>query len=236
MTLSSTFARVLVNRLLVAGAALGGLGLVVAGFVLGLWDAVQLLLENPLDPGAAYEQANPVVTLIFVVLGYVVWQVGKTYAQFQVTAGSSDGNSGADAETLEEIRDRLSKIESDLEETREGVRKLQRETHTAAFDEAGASGTGSGESGRGADAARTGPSTAAPRNGTTADAARNGTETDRGTDGTASERRSTREETGEFDFSEDRERSGSDANGTLGEEWATTGAESSSDDESDPLA
>ena len=56
--------------------------MVVLGVIAGLGTAVTDLVADPPNPGTAIEQANPVVTLAFAVVGFVVWQLGKTYALF----------------------------------------------------------------------------------------------------------------------------------------------------------
>lgn len=132
----------LLYRGVAVGALLLGLLLVVVGFLAGFGTAVTSLVADPLNPGSAIEQSNPTITVMFAVLGLIVWQLGKTYALF-LTLPRAAGRSAArkvDSERLAEavaanLDERLAAIEADVAETRREVQELKRAEHTARFHE-----------------------------------------------------------------------------------------------------
>ncbi|MXV63799.1 hypothetical protein GS429_17370 [Natronorubrum sp. JWXQ-INN-674] len=132
----------LVYRAVAAGALILGLVLVVVGFLAGFGSAITSLVGDPLNPGSAIERANPSITVLFCVLGVIVWQVGKTYALF-LTVPRAAGRAAArrfdteqvSNEVLAGLDDRLAELESELADTRREIRALERAEHTARFDE-----------------------------------------------------------------------------------------------------
>lgn len=142
MDLSYPIKWTLVNRAVAILALLAGLALVAMGFVAGFGSAVTNLVADPLNPGPAIEQANPTVTLVFCLLGLIVWQFGKTYALFltlprasgRAAARRVDGDRLA-ADVADRLEDRLAAIERDVAETRREVERLKRDSHTASYDE-----------------------------------------------------------------------------------------------------
>ncbi len=125
-----------------AVAFLLGTGLAIVGFVVGFGGSLSTLLADPSNPGRALEAVDPVLTLAFVALGVLVWQVGKSYALF-LTVPRAAGRAAAEevdtqrmrSELLEVLDDRLAEFESDLEQTRRSVEELERSDHATAFDE-----------------------------------------------------------------------------------------------------
>jgi len=125
------------------GRSIGlGLALVAAGLVVGFGSTLTELLADPLNPGTAIEQANPTVTLLFAVLGIIVWQLGKTYALFVTlprAAGRAAGRQLDATQLASEVHnsldDRLASLEVELEETRRAVRDLEDDAEIATFDE-----------------------------------------------------------------------------------------------------
>lgn len=115
-------------RLIALGSFLVGVGIIAAGVVAGVGDAVIVLLENPLDPGTAAEEANPAATAVLFVIGFVVWQVGATVGLYYTFARAT-GQSAAEefdtvrlkSEVLEGLDERLQELEDDVAATRAAV-------------------------------------------------------------------------------------------------------------------
>ncbi|MCU4926854.1 hypothetical protein OB905_12840 [Halobacteria archaeon AArc-dxtr1] len=142
MELSNAIKWTVINRVVTIGALLAATGIVVLGFVLGFWGSIELLIDDPLDPGPAVEEANPIITLVGLVAGFLVWQVGKTYAFFRTLPRASGRRAAAEFDhervksgVLDGLDDRLTQIEEDLAETKRSVHELKRAEHAAAFDE-----------------------------------------------------------------------------------------------------
>ncbi len=140
----------LIHRGVSLVALLIGLALAGAGVVLGLGDVLDQLADDPASPGDALQAGNPIITVGLVVVGVVVWLVGKSYALY-LTMPSATGKAATDqfdmkqvrSEVLDALDDRLATIEDDLEATRRSVAELKRRDHAAAFDETDSFGVGS---------------------------------------------------------------------------------------------
>ncbi len=129
-------------RMVAVGALVLGLALVAAGLVVGFGGAVTALFTDPLDPGPAIEQANPVITLLFAALGVVVWQLGKTYALFVTlpraagrAAGQQVDANRVASEVRDGLEDRLADLETEIEETRRAVEALEDGDRQLMYDE-----------------------------------------------------------------------------------------------------
>ncbi|MDS0473920.1 hypothetical protein [Natrinema sp. 1APR25-10V2] len=129
-------------RIVAVGALVLGLALVAAGLVVGFGGAITALFTDPLDPGPAIEQANPVITLLFAALGVVVWQLGKTYALFVTlprAAGRAAGRqvdaNRVASEVRDSLEDRLTDLETEIEETRRAVEALEDGDRQLTYDE-----------------------------------------------------------------------------------------------------
>ncbi|WP_050052017.1 hypothetical protein [Halostagnicola sp. A56] len=141
MELSNAAKWTLFNRALTAGAMLLGTGLALLGFVLGFWGSIETLVVDR-NVQLAVENANPIVTLALAGLGFLVWQMGKTYALFWSLPRAS-GRAAAKrfdhgrlkSEVVEALDERLAEMEEDVAETRRSVQELKRSEHAAAFDE-----------------------------------------------------------------------------------------------------
>ena len=96
------------------GAFIVGIGLVGVGVLLGFGDALELLLEDPLNPEPALEEANPIIAGFFTILGLLVWQLGSA-AIFYYTLVTATQRSTEDvidpvrlkSEILDGLEDRL---------------------------------------------------------------------------------------------------------------------------------
>ena len=129
-------------RAFATGALALGLVLVGLGVLAGFGTAVTTLVTDPLNPGPAIEQANPLVTIAFALVGLVVWQVGKTVALF-LTLPRAAGRSAARqidtaklrSEVLKGLDERLAEMQTDVQETRRNVQELKRAEHAQQFDE-----------------------------------------------------------------------------------------------------
>ncbi|WP_254763270.1 hypothetical protein [Natrinema marinum] len=142
MDLRNPFRWAIVYRLVAVGSLVLGLALVALGLVIGFGGAVTVLFTAPLDPGPAIEQANPVITVVFAVLGVVVWQLGKTYALFATlprAAGRAAGRQVDANRVASEVRDsleeRLTDLESEIEATRRAVEALDDGDRRLTYDE-----------------------------------------------------------------------------------------------------
>lgn len=141
MELSNAAKWTLFNRALTAGALVLGTGLALLGFVLGFWGSIETLVVDG-NVQTAVENANPIPTLVLAVLGFIVWQMGKTYALFWSLPRAS-GRAAAKrfdhgrlkSEVVEALDERLAEMEEDVAETRRSVQELKRTEHAAAFDE-----------------------------------------------------------------------------------------------------
>ena len=133
----------LLNRAIAIGAFLAGVVLFALGMVAGFGEAVTLFFSNfPNNVGEATDRANPMVTLVFAIVGILVWQVGKTFALYvtlpRATArrtGKSIDSARLRSELLEGLDARLATMEEDVVETRRSVQELKREVHATSFDE-----------------------------------------------------------------------------------------------------
>lgn len=142
LDLRSPFRWAVLYRAFATGALFFGLLLVIVGVFAGFGSAAISLVTDPLNPGPAIEQANPLITLAVAVVGFVVWQVGKTYALF-ATLPQAAGRSATEqfnsaklrSEVLEGLDERLAEMQTDIEETRRNVQELKRTDHAQQFDE-----------------------------------------------------------------------------------------------------
>ncbi|SDJ83955.1 hypothetical protein [Natronorubrum texcoconense] len=132
----------IIYRALTVGALVAGVAVVAFGFIAGFRTALLLLFADPLNPGPAIEQANPSITLLFCLLGIVVWQFGKAYALFFTLPRASGraaarklGSKGRSRVTLKNLDERLASMEAEIAETRREIQALERGETTAAFDE-----------------------------------------------------------------------------------------------------
>ncbi|SFS69497.1 hypothetical protein [Halostagnicola kamekurae] len=141
MELSNAAKWTLFNRALTAGAMVLGTGLALLGFVLGFWGSIETLVVDR-NVQTAVENANPILTLALAAVGFIVWQIGKTYALFWSLPRAS-GRAAAKrfdhgrlkSEVVEALDERLAEMEEDVAETRRSVQELKRTEHAAAFDE-----------------------------------------------------------------------------------------------------
>ena len=131
-----------IYRALTIGALVGGLALVAFGFLTGFRGALFVLLEDPLNPGPAIEQANPSITLIFSLLGIVVWQFGKAYALFVTLPRASGraasrklGSKGRSRVTLAELDERLAAMEAEIAQARREIRTIEDVDASVDYDE-----------------------------------------------------------------------------------------------------
>lgn len=141
MELSNAAKWTIFNRVLTAGAMLLGTGIALLGFVLGFWGSIETLVVDG-NVQAAVDNANPILTLVLAGLGFLVWQMGKTYALFWSLPRAS-GRAAAKrfdhgrlkSEVVEALDGRLAEMEEDVAETRRSVQELKRTEHAAAFNE-----------------------------------------------------------------------------------------------------
>lgn len=144
MDIGYSFKWALIYRVIAVGALMLGAALVVLGFLAGFGGAVTTLVSDPLTPGSAIERANPAITLLFCVLGVIVWQVGKTYALFltlpraagRAAARRFDSKRVAD-DVAGELDDRLAAMEAELADTRRELEELKRRSgeQVTSYDE-----------------------------------------------------------------------------------------------------
>ncbi|WP_440769425.1 hypothetical protein [Natronorubrum sp. DTA28] len=132
----------IIYRALTIGAFLAGVAVVAFGFLAGFRTALLLLLEDPLNPGPAIEQANPSITLLFCLLGFVVWRFGTAYALFFTLPRASGraaarrlGSKGRSRVTLRKLDERLAGMEAEIAEARREIQALERGETTTQFDE-----------------------------------------------------------------------------------------------------
>ena len=151
---ASAFKRALVYRAIVTGSFLGGLVVIATGVVAGIGGDLWTLVSNPMDAGTVLAEANLVLVGVFVVIGVLVWQVGKAYALFYTLAPAAGAEAATQfdrealrSELLEGLNDHLGQLEEDVLETRRGVQELKRAEHAAAFDESEVSESASLEAG-----------------------------------------------------------------------------------------
>lgn len=142
MDVRKSFKWTILYRAITIGSLVAGLALVAAGFVVGFGGALTELFADPLNPGSSIEQANPTVTLLFVALGVVVWQLGRTYALFVTLPRAAGRAAGRQldathlaSEVHDSLDDRLAALEVEIEETRRAVRELEDDAELATFDE-----------------------------------------------------------------------------------------------------
>ncbi|WP_254767300.1 hypothetical protein [Salinilacihabitans rarus] len=118
-------------RTIATGSFLAGLLSVAAGLVLGL-DGGPLAFVA--DPSAALADADGTVVVAFALLGFVVWQGGKTLALF-LTLPRAAGRAAAEefdvshlkSDLLQGLDERLTAMEEDVRETRRHVAGPRRE-------------------------------------------------------------------------------------------------------------
>ena len=143
MTYTAALRWSLLYRGITTAAFLVALALFGVGLVAGFGGTVTLLLSDfPHNVGDAIAGSNPLITLVFAVIGVLVWQVGKSFALF-VTLPRATGRRAASSfdtvrlrsEDLEALDERLSEIERDVAETRRAVQELKRDGHAMSFDQ-----------------------------------------------------------------------------------------------------
>lgn len=145
------------------GAAVAG-----AGVWIGLYDVLVALLDLASGSGSvsdALASSRPLAGGALVVLGFAIWQVGKTAAFYKTLTQATESEMADrfDTQTLKSellaaLDDQLSDIHADVETTRRQVGRLSREEHAEAFDvegdvagaaasggERGAASSGAGE-------------------------------------------------------------------------------------------
>ncbi|WP_290812340.1 hypothetical protein [Halovivax sp.] len=135
----------------VAGFCLFGLGMVV-----GFGGAVEAFLNDPLDPAGAAAAANATALLAFALVGFLVWQFGKTFALYWTLPRATARRSARSvdekrirSEVLEALDGRLAEMESELEATRRAVERLEDGDRTQSYDETdGRAGTAPPSEGR----------------------------------------------------------------------------------------
>lgn len=215
----------LYHELLGVLSAVVGLGLVIVGVFLGLGESITIVMNRaPADWGDAVAAAQPVTFLAVAVVGVLIWQLGKSITAVKtaekVVAETGDGTAtgeGADAEQLtsevmETVDDRVSDIESAVQENRrhiEAVNETAEAAKAKADSEAGDAGGGSGSA---ADAGASG-SVAADEGSSTEESTESGDDAGSGSAGRRSRRRS-------------------GSSGSGGDDGSTTGQRGASDDTS----
>lgn len=142
-----------VHRAIGTAAFAAGFLLFAVGMVAGFGGAVEAFLNDPFDPRAAAEAADPTALVVMAAVGFVVWQFGKTFALYATlprataerSAGSVDANK-IRSEVLDALDGRLAEMESELEATRRAVEEATDDGHARTYDEADAA-TGSAAAG-----------------------------------------------------------------------------------------
>ena len=132
----------IIYRALTIGSLLAGVGIAVFGFLAGFRTAIVLLVAEPMNPGPAIEQANPSITLLFCLLGVVVWRFGRAYALFFTLPRASGraaarrlGSKGRSRVTLRKLDERLAGMEAEIAEMRREIQALERSETSTQFDE-----------------------------------------------------------------------------------------------------
>lgn len=130
-------------RLLATLSFLLGVGIAIAGVWIGASGFLFELLFG--DAGAVLsgdiESPNsPAVATVGVVLGIIVWQVGKAAALHKTLTEATQTELQSDldheamkSDLLEVLDERLSDMHAEVEQTRRGVNSLQQDEHADAF-------------------------------------------------------------------------------------------------------
>ena len=121
-------------RLLASLSFVIGLGIAVAGLWIGVGNSIESLL---VDLEGGVEQPNsPALAGVGVVVGVLVWQVGKATAFYKTIVGATQSELEDDldheamkSDMLEVIDERLSDMHAEVEQARRGVNRLQQEEH-----------------------------------------------------------------------------------------------------------
>jgi len=153
METTSSLRWALYYRILTLASFLVGVGIAAVGLWVGLYDFVAHvagLSDAYASTDDALAASRPLIGTALVVLGGVIWQVGKT-AAFYKTLTEATESQVADqfdtetvkSEILSVMDDRLSDLHADVEATRRQVDRLGQEEHAEAFgvDEADAAAT-----------------------------------------------------------------------------------------------
>ncbi len=140
MRLTTSLRWALYYRGLALLSFLGGAVVAAAGVWVGLYDVVVALLElasggsgNVSDALAA---SRPLAGGALVVLGFAVWQVGKTAAFYKTLTQATESEMAdrfdtqtVKSEILAALDEQLSDLHADVETTRRQVSRLNREGH-----------------------------------------------------------------------------------------------------------
>lgn len=125
MNVTAALRWTLYYRLIAWVSALVGLGFVYLGYFLSIGGA-------PLDLGMAIQGAKSPMFLGPALLGFLVWQVGKTAAYYKTLTEATDQQLSErfdpeliKSDILSVLDERLSEMHSDLEATRRGVEDLE---------------------------------------------------------------------------------------------------------------
>lgn len=126
-------------RLGSVGSFLLGMVVVVGGMYVGFGSALDLLLEDPLDPATALAEANTALVVVVALVGFVIWQLGSTAALYY-TLTRATGKSAAEqfdpvqlrSEVLAGLDGRLSDLEADIAAALEDG---EPDTATVAYEE-----------------------------------------------------------------------------------------------------
>jgi len=121
------------------GAAVAG-----AGVWIGLYDVLVAVLDLASGSGTASDalaSSRPLAGGALVVLGFAIWQLGKTAAFYKTLTQATESEMADrfDTQTLKSellaaLDDQLSELHADVETTRRQVGRLSREEHAAEFD------------------------------------------------------------------------------------------------------
>lgn len=115
-----------------------------AGVWIGLYDVLVAVLDLASGGGSlsdALASSRPLAGGALVMLGFAIWQIGKTAAFYKTLTQATESEMADrfDTQTLKSellaaLDDQLSDLHADVETTRRQVGRLSREEHAAEFD------------------------------------------------------------------------------------------------------
>lgn len=190
MQLTTSLRWALYYRGLALLSFLVGAAVAAAGVWIGLYDVLVALLGLASGGGNvsdALASSRPIAGAALVVLGFAIWQLGKTAAFYKTLTQATESEMAdrfdtqtVKSEILAALDEQLSDLHADVETTRRQVSRLNREDQADELVEDGveADSAASGD-GRGA-------ASSAEERGTTSDRADRSTTSDRADRGTAS--------------------------------------------------
>lgn len=155
MQLTTSLRWALYYRGLALLSFLVGAAVAAAGVWIGLYDVLVALVDVAAgggDLGDAMASSRPIVGGALIVLGFAVWQVGKTAAFYKTLTEATESEMAdrfdtqtVKSEILSALDDQLSDLHADVETTRRQVSRMSRDEHADELtidDEAEASASG----------------------------------------------------------------------------------------------